>query len=311
MKIIRHLDDLPHDARGGAVAIGNFDGVHLGHMRIIERLCAKAEEVDGPAVVLTFDPHPVRLLRPEACPPPLTWTERKAELLVAEGVDWMIAYPTDIQLLQLTARDFFQNIVCDKLAAKALVEGNNFFFGHNREGNVQLLCELADASGIVVEIAKEVAVGGKEETVSSSRVRKLIAKGDVAKARRLLSSPYRLRGIVTHGAGRGAVLGFPTANLVGIDTLVPMPGVYAGRGWAAGESWSAAINIGPNPTFGENSLKVEVHLIGRRDPLYGQIVEVDFWERLRDIQTFDSAEALIEQLEQDKTRVQAILPVFC
>ena len=139
MHIIRHLEALPAAARGGAVAIGNFDGVHQGHLAIVRQLLQRAEAVGGPAIVFTFDPHPVRLLRPEQCPPPLTWTERKAELLAAQGVDWIVAYPTDEALLQLSADDFFQQIVRDALAASALVEGPNFYFGHNREGNVERL----------------------------------------------------------------------------------------------------------------------------------------------------------------------------
>src|SRR5262245_16213135 len=136
MHIIRHLCDLPSTARGGAVAIGNFDGVHRGHIQIVKRLLERANEVGGPAIVFTFDPHPVRLLRPDQCPPPLTWTERKAELLAAHGVDWIVAYPTDEALLALSAAEFFQRIVLDTLCARALVEGPNFFFGHNREGTV-------------------------------------------------------------------------------------------------------------------------------------------------------------------------------
>src|SRR5215475_11194589 len=134
MHIIRHLEALPTEARGGAVAIGNFDGVHRGHVAIVKRLLERAEAVGGPAIVFTFDPHPVRLLRPEQCPPPLTWTERKAELLAALGVDWVVAYPTDEALLKLTAQEFFDRFVREELRAQALVEGPNFYFGHNREG---------------------------------------------------------------------------------------------------------------------------------------------------------------------------------
>src|SRR6188472_1069989 len=142
MHIIRNLDALPEAARGGAVSIGNFDGVHRGHLAILNRLLERAETVGGPAIVFTFDPHPVRLLRPDQSPPPLTWTERKAELLSAQGVDWIVAYPTDEALLELSAVQFFDTIVRGELAAKALVEGPNFFFGHNREGTIERLNQL-------------------------------------------------------------------------------------------------------------------------------------------------------------------------
>jgi riboflavin kinase/FMN adenylyltransferase len=326
MHIIRHLEALPAAARGGAVAIGNFDGVHRGHLAIVRQLLQRAEAVGGPAIVFTFDPHPVRLLRPDQCPPPLTWTERKAELLAAHGVDWVVAYPTDEALLRLSAADFFQQIVRESLAARALVEGPNFYFGHNREGNVERLRQLASAAGITLDVVTPVEIGGA--IVSSSRVRELLSRGDVGQANKLLSAPYRIRGMVTHGAGRGAKIGFPTANLGAIDTLLPAQGVYAGRALFAEASAAAevsravfgpgpatlpaAINLGPSPTFGDPTSRVEIHIIGLDEPLYGQPLEVDFLARLRDIRPFDSPAALVEQLTFDVQQVKQItadLPV--
>jgi riboflavin kinase / FMN adenylyltransferase len=318
MHIIRHLESLPVAARGGAVSIGNFDGVHRGHLAIVRQLLERAKAVGGPAIVFTFDPHPVRLLRPEQCPPPLTWTERKAELLAAQGVDWIVAYPTDEALLQLPATDFFQRIVRDSLAARALVEGPNFYFGHNREGTIKRLGELATAAGISLDVVPPVEIGGA--IVSSSRVRGLIADGHVGEAGNLLAAPYRIRGMVTHGAGRGAKIGFPTANLAAIDTLVPAQGVYAGVAWVTSEgtnqqighartSYPAAINLGPSPTFGDPTPRVEVHIIGLDDALYGQPLEVDFVDRLRDIRPFGSPAELVEQLHRDVDRVKQLVKV--
>ncbi len=305
MPITRHLEELTAAERGGAVAIGNFDGVHLGHRRIVERLLVHAGELGGPAIVFTFDPHPVRLLRPAECPPPLTWTERKAELLAALGVDRIVAYPTDEALLRLSAREFFERIVVQALAARAMVEGPNFFFGHNREGNAAVLAALAAEAGVTLEVVAPVVVDG--QTVSSSRIRALVAAGDVAGAARLLTAPYRIRGMVTHGAGRGARLGFPTANLEAIDTLLPAVGVYAGRAWIGGKPWAAAINLGPNPTFGEQAVKVEIHVLDLDAALYGQPLEVEFDERLRDVATFGSPEELVAQLRADVQRVRQIV----
>jgi riboflavin kinase/FMN adenylyltransferase len=304
MHIIRNLDAFPASARGGAVSIGNFDGVHVGHVAIVRRLLERAEAVGGPAIVFTFDPHPVRLLRPEQCPPPLTWTERKAELLAAQGVDWIVAYPTDAALLQLSAVEFFDEIIRRKLAAKALVEGPNFFFGHNREGTIDRLTDLAGKAGVSLDVVEPVAVAGA--IVSSSRVRELIRAGNVELARTLLSAPYRIRGMVTHGAGRGATIGFPTANLSAVDTLLPALGVYAGRAWVGGSPRAAAINVGSSPTFGDATIRVEVHLVGYSEPLYGQPLEVDFLARLRDIRPFDSVAALVEQLRADVEQVTRI-----
>jgi riboflavin kinase/FMN adenylyltransferase len=302
--IIRDLNQLPDSARRGAVAIGNFDGVHRGHLEIVKRLLERARDVGGPGIVFTFDPHPVRLLRPEQCPPPLTWTERKAELLAAHGVYMVVAYPTDEELLQLSAKQFFDQIVLGALEARAMVEGPNFYFGHNREGNVEVLGQLTKAAGITLDVVPPVEVGG--EIVSSSRIRALISAGDVATAGQLLSAPYRIRGMVTHGAGRGGKIGFPTANLQGIDTLLPKPGVYAGRACVQSILYPAAINLGPNPTFGESALKVEIHLLDYHDSLYGQPLEVEFLARLRDIAPFSGVDALVAQLQQDVQRTREI-----
>ncbi|MEM6655043.1 MAG: bifunctional riboflavin kinase/FMN adenylyltransferase [Planctomycetota bacterium] len=310
---------MPAEARGGAVTIGNFDGVHRGHATIVAKLRERAAEAGGPSVVFTFDPHPVRLLRPEECPPPLTWTERKAELLAALGVDLMIAYPTDEALLRLSAREFFDQIVRGLLDARAMVEGPNFYFGRNREGTIDLLGEFAGDAGMSLDIVQPLRAAAHglkaaavapdadaEGLVSSSRIRKLIqSAGDVGLARQMLTAPYRLRGIVTHGAGRGAKIGFPTANLEGIDTLLPAHGVYSGLATIDRVRRPAAIHIGPNPTFGEGATKVEVHVIGQHDPLYGKAIEIDFLDRLRGVEQFADKDALVEQLRSDVARAEA------
>ncbi len=296
------------------MAIGNFDGVHRGHAKIAERLVERAREVGGQAVVFTFDPHPVRVLRPHDCPPPLTWTERKAALLTKLGVDHVVAYPTDEALLRLTAREFFDLVLRESLAAKALVEGPNFFFGHDREGDVELLGKFAHSAGMTLDVVEPNSEGG--ELVSSSRIRRLIGHdGDVARAATMLTAPYRIRGIVIHGAGRGAKIGFPTANLEGIDTILPAEGVYAGVGRLVGRDgptgvWPAAVNVGPNPTFGEVHAKVEAHLIGCDEAVYGRPVEIDFLARLRDVRAFATADELVEQVKKDVAAAQYIVNQF-
>ena len=298
MKLLGQVANLPDELRGGAVAIGNFDGVHRGHARIVARLIERARAVGGPAVVFTFDPHPVRILRPAEAPPPLTWTDRKAALLAELGVDAVIAYPTDEQLLALSPEEFFQRIVQDALGARAMVEGPNFYFGRGRAGTIEVLRKLTATAGIELDVVDPLVEEG--QIVSSSRVRRLIGEGDVAAARRLLTQPYRIRGMVVHGGGRGARLGFGTANLDAVDTLLPAVGVYAGRGFVNNTVWPAAMNIGPNPTFGQAELKVEAHLIGwDGSPLYGQPLEVDFLARLRDVRRFAGIDELKQQLNDD------------
>ncbi|MEL7497257.1 MAG: bifunctional riboflavin kinase/FAD synthetase [Planctomycetota bacterium] len=308
MKLIRKLEDFPDSLRGGAITIGNFDGVHKGHAVIIKQLKAFAGQLNGPAVVFTFDPHPVRLLRPEQAPPPLTWTNRKADLLAEVGVDAVVAYPTNHDLLRLTYQEFFQTIIVDAISAKAMVEGPNFYFGQNREGDTERLSELCQEHQIELKIVTPETVDG--EFISSSRIRQLIALGDVDTARGMLTRPYRIRGMVTHGAARGATIGFPTANLDAIDTLVPAMGVYAGRTFVNGRSHWSAIHIGPNPTFGDEHRKVESHLLNFEGSIYGQPIEVDFVSRLRDIRQFDSADALVEQLNSDVESTRRVARSF-
>lgn len=297
MKLIRKLEDFPETFKGGALAIGNFDGVHRGHASIIQRLNSHANQLGGPSIVFTFDPHPVRLLRPDQCPPPLTWTDRKADLLSELGIDMVIAYPTNPDLLNLSYQEFFQQIVVDAVGAQAMVEGPNFFFGRNREGNPDRLLELCQQHEIFLEIVQPQLEGS--EYISSSRIRNLIREGQVEQAASMLTHPYRIRGMVAHGASRGSTLGFPTANLSGIDTLVPAKGVYAGRTFVDGRSHWSAIHVGPNPTFQEEVLKVESHLLDFEGSIYGQVVEVDFMARIRDIRSFESAEKLVQQLQED------------
>jgi riboflavin kinase / FMN adenylyltransferase len=304
MILLRTLDNLPEQLRHGAVSIGNFDGVHLGHAELVKTLLAEAQAVGGRAVAFTFDPHPASVLRPGQTPPPLSWTERKASLLGELGVDAVIAHPTDIALLQLDAETFFRQIVLGRLAARAMVEGPNFFFGHDRSGNLDVLGRLCGDSGIVLKVASAVEVEG--EIVSSSRVRRLVAQGDVPRANRMLTQPYRIRGQVVRGDGLGRQLGFPTANLAGVDTLLPGEGIYAGRAWIDAASWPAAISLGPSPTFDNATSKTEIYLVGYEGTLYGRSVEVDFFARLRDIGRFDGVESLVAQIRRDVEAVERI-----
>jgi riboflavin kinase / FMN adenylyltransferase len=301
---LHSLDGFPESLRSGAVAIGNFDGVHLGHARLVERLRAMAGRVGGPAVVFTFDPPPARVLRPKAAPEPLLWIERKIELLTELGVDAAVIYPTDRGFLDLEARQFFDHIVRQRLGAAAMVEGPNFFFGHNRSGNVEVLREFCAEASLPFEVAEPVEVAG--QIVSSSRIRSLVSAGQLAEAATMLGRPYRIRGIVVRGAGRGAQLGYPTANLGQIGTLLPGEGIYAARARADNVWYPAAVSLGPNPTFREGGLKVEAHLIGFHGMVYGQLIEVDFLTRLRDIEQFASVAALVDQMARDVTQTVEI-----
>jgi riboflavin kinase/FMN adenylyltransferase len=252
-----------------------------------------------PALAVTFDPHPVALLRPEQAPVPLVWPEREIALLRESGATEVGVFQTGPWLLGLSAREFFDRVVRGQFAARGMVEGPNFAFGRDREGNVAVLADWCAAAGIDFEVVEGARIEG--ELISSSLIRRCLNEGRVEDAARYLGRPHRLRGVVAHGAGRGAGLGFPTVNLAQIDCLVPADGVYAAHAWIDGRepAWPAACHIGPNATFGEHARQVEAHLIGFAGDLYGRSVELDVLQRLRATRRFDGLKELLEQLRRD------------
>ncbi|REJ94572.1 MAG: bifunctional riboflavin kinase/FMN adenylyltransferase [Planctomycetota bacterium] len=328
--------------RGGLLSIGNFDGVHRGHQRIISTLTAAARERGRPAVVMTFEPHPIRVLAPDRAPPQLSTLDRKAELLEQLGVDCLIAMPTDRALLDLSPEEFFSQVVRGEIDASGMVEGENFCFGRDRAGTVETLDRLCRESGISLTVVNHVSLGdltvsssavrkaiseGRvaeavamlghpyrvrgslgDLTVSSSAVRKAISEGRVAEAVAMLGHPYRVRGRVEPGAARGGAIGFPTANLSGVETLLPADGVYAGVAEVDGVRYAAAVHLGANPTFGETKRKLEVHLIDYSGgPLYDRELAVDLIDRVRGTLDFGDAAALQTQLRADIARVAGIV----
>jgi riboflavin kinase/FMN adenylyltransferase len=291
------------------VTVGNFDGVHRGHAALLAELRRQARAVGGPAVALTFDPHPLQILRPEQFQPVLTTANDRAELIQACGADSVLLLRTTPALLHLSAAEFFHQVLRERLGAHALVEGPNFGFGRNREGTIETLNALCREAKISLTIVSPVLANGKP--VSSSRVRKAIERGAVREAAELLNRPYFLRGTVGEGRQRGRTIGFPTANLEHIETLLPADGVYAVRVHRGLESWPGAANIGPNPTFGEQMRKVEVHLIGFQGDLLGQTLRIDFLERLRDTRPFAGVEELIAQLRRDVEEARRFVRQSC
>jgi riboflavin kinase/FMN adenylyltransferase len=287
----------PTECRGGAAAVGNFDGVHRGHASLLAELGRQARAVSGPAVALTFEPHPLQLLRPEQFMPVLTAVADRAQALMDSGAEHVVVLRTDRALLDLSAADFFQRVIRERLDARTLVEGSNFGFGRNREGNIATLTSLCQQAGLGMVVVPPLLAAGVP--VSSSRVRSCLLRGAVREAADLLGRPYRLRGTVGTGQRRGQTIGFPTANLEKIETVVPGDGVYAVRVHLDARSWPGAANIGPNPTFGEQARKVEAHLIGVAGDLYGQSLAVDFVDKLRDTRPFPSVAVLVEQLNRD------------
>ncbi len=287
----------PEVCRLGAVAIGNFDGVHRGHAALVTEVRRLAEEVHGPAVVLTFDPHPLQLLRPERFLPLLTTPGDRAAFLLACGAQEVILLRTTAELLRLEPEQFFQRVLVEGLGVRGLVEGEDFHFGHRRAGSVEMLRSLCRDAKVVLSVVPPVTIDGV--AVSSSRIRTSLERGDVTTAAQLLGRPHRLHGRVSAGQKRGRTLGFPTANLEPLVTFAPGDGVYAVRVVRQEGVWAGAANIGPNPTFGENSRKVEVHLIDYQGDLYGEDLAVDFLAHLRDTRPFATIDELREQLRRD------------
>lgn len=289
----------PPEFTSGAVTIGNFDGVHLGHQALVAAARNMADAIKGPAVVVTFDPPPHQVLFPDPGPPrpPLTTLADRAELLQKAGADHVVILKTTPALLALSPEAFFEDILVRQLGAKGVVEGHDFRFGRGRMGTTNTLRNLCDASGR--RFAEVEQLHHKGEPVSSSRVRAAIVGGDVALAAELLARPYRIVGTVVTGAMRGRTIGFPTANLDEVAAVLPGNGVYAVRAEVDGRMWSAAANIGPNPTFGEDARKVEIHLIGFSGDLYAKPMAVEFIVRLRETRPFASVNELKDQLHRD------------
>lgn len=312
----------PPGVAGGAATVGNLDGVHRGH-RALVAACVRqaraigaaaqrnaslrqaASSIAGPAVAVTFDPPPHQVLHPGSERPPLTTIPQRAELLHALGADHVVVLRTSPALLALSAEAFFEDVIARQLGAKAVVEGYNFRFGRGRAGTTDTLRELCRGAGIAFEEVPPVTLGG--EPVSSSRVRAALVSGDVARAAELLGRNYRIAGDVVTGAKRGRTIGFPTANLGGVPTVLPGNGVYAVRATVDGRPWPAAANVGPNPTFGENAQKIEVHLLDFTGDVYGKPMDVEFVARLRETRPFQGATDLIEQLKRDVEQARLAL----
>jgi riboflavin kinase / FMN adenylyltransferase len=298
-------EPFPDACRHGALTIGNFDGVHRGHQTLLEELRRQADKIGGPAVAMTFDPHPVQILRPGTTPAALTTLADRTQLMLAYGADHVVVMQTTPMLLEQTARAFFDVAVRHGLAAKAVVPGFNFVFGHNREGNAASLAEFCREAGIACTPVSPLNVDG--HPVSSSRIRGELAVGNVAAAANLLGRPFSVTGLVGTGQRRGQTIGVPTANLEGVATLVPGNGVYAVVVHHAGKHWAGAANIGPNPTFGEQDRKFEVHLLDFDGELKGETLTVDFLERLRETRPFEGVAQLVAQLHADIAAARRIV----
>jgi riboflavin kinase/FMN adenylyltransferase len=297
--------EVPDDWGSSVVTIGEFDGVHRGHQRIVSRARQAAGDLALPVVVVTFDPHPDEVVRPGSHPPLLCTARRRSELLAGLGVDAVCVIAFTYEFSQLGPDEFVHAVLVDRLHAASVVVGENFRFGHKAAGDVALLAELGEKYDFTAEGVPLLAEGGV--TISSTGIRAMLAEGDVAGAAHDLGRPHRVEGVVVRGHQRGRALGFPTANLETLPhTAIPADGVYTG--WLAQldtdgselERWPAAISVGTNPTFDGRERSVEAYALDRDDlDLYGAHVAVDFVSRLRETLKFGSVDELVSQMHVD------------
>jgi len=298
------LSALPESLQGGAISIGKFDGVHLGHSLIIQRLKSHAQQRQIPAVVVTFDPLPATLLQPDAPLKPICTLERKIELIGNFYVDAVVIITTTQELLQQSAEIFFYETIQDRFRAKVVVEGSNFSFGCDRIGNPDVIRLYGQWTGIDVDIVDSLQIG--DERVSSSGIRRLLQNGQIERVNELMSPPYRMSGTVIVGEQRGRTLGFPTANLGEVQTILPKPGIYATATWIEDKRYGSTTHIGTNPTFNVAVPKIEVFVHDFGGDLYGKRIDVDFLAFLREMVRFDSPDALVRQMHEDVSRSRRI-----
>jgi riboflavin kinase/FMN adenylyltransferase len=310
MEVVTDLDACP-PGHPTVVTIGAYDGVHRGHLAILGRVRTMADELGCASAVVTFDRHPATVVRPESAPRLLTDLEQKLERLAATGVDRCVVVTFDEERSRQSAEDFVKEVVVDCLGASAVVVGHDFHFGHRRGGNVPLLQRMGAELGFDVLGVSLAGDGAGDEPISSTRVRRLIAAGDVDSAAGLLGHPHEVRGRVERGDARGQKLGYPTANVaVPGEILLPADGIYAG--WyqrPGGEVHAAAVSLGRRPTFytGAHTSVLEAYLLDFDDALYDEPARLSFVSRLRGEERFESVDELVAQMARDVEATKAVL----
>lgn len=300
MIVAHSIDEISLALDGSCATIGNFDGVHKGHQKLIGMTTQRAQELGLTSVVITFEPHPLRYFTGKKSPPFITLLPQKLELIAALGPQVALVLPFTRKLAAQEPEEFVRRCLVDGLRVRELFIGYDYAFGKGRRGNHELLARMGREHGFAVERIDPVIVGGA--IVSSTRVRDLVEAGQVWEARDLLGRFYQVKGKVIHGRKRGGdLLGFPTANLEPFDELLPKPGVYAV--WVEtelpGEPRKGVANIGHNPTFGENALSVEAHILDYKADLYGRDIRIHFVQRIRDERRFSGPQELVDRIRED------------
>ncbi len=308
MNIIYDLKELKEPLKNPVLTIGNFDGVHKGHLFIFDKVKDRAKAIGGQSAVMTFEPHPIRVVKPGNGPPLITPTKQKLDLISDAGIDVIFCIPFTRQFASISAEDFVQDILVQRLGIKEIVVGYDYTFGFKRQGNISLLQEMGEKLGFKVHVVDPIRLDNA--LVSSTSIRELVQEGNLSEAKKLLGRDYQISGTVVKGKNRGGrLLGFPTANLKLIDELIPKGGVYAVTAIINGKTYYGVTNIGYNPTFGEEALSIETHLIDFSDNILGETIRVNFIKRLRDEKTYGSVEELAHQIALDVQEAKELFKI--
>jgi len=306
MIIFKGTEEITEDFRGSFVTIGNFDGVHLSHQFICRKLASEAKKAGTKSLVITFDPHPKMILHPDIRPFFLITTlDEKLKLLKNCGIDGTLVIPFSLDYSRVTAEQFVRDFLGEKLAIKKIIVGHDYTFGQGKKGNSDYLIFCGNEIGFAVEVVDAFKVG--KNIISSTLIRELILKGDFITVTKLLGRCYNVNGIVVSGKGRGAGLGFPTANIKPEKELLPPAGIYAAFASVEGKRYMAALNIGEKPTFADYTFTFEVYLLDFSGDLRGKRLNTEFVEKIRDIIKFDSPEKLKKQIAADVDKVRSML----
>ncbi len=302
MKVFDDVATLRAHLRAPVVTVGNFDGLHRGHQAIVRTVLERARETGGSSLMITFDPHPLKVLAPERAPSMLTTRKQKLTLIEAAGLEYLLILPFTMELAEVAAERFVREHLAEGLGASEVYVGANFNFGRGREGNADLLIRLCGELGIRAAQVGEVLY--LNSPISSSRIRRALQAGEVELARELLGRPYMIEGTVIHGESRGAALGFPTANLATENELVPQDGVYVSEAVTDDTPRPAVTNIGSRPTFEGARYAIETHILDNPGDLYERPLQVRLLARLRPELKFESPAALVDQVRRDVRRAR-------
>jgi len=305
MDILTSYLDLPENFGPCVVTLGNFDGVHLGHRELFRTLWKRSRALKCPAVVCTFNPHPLKFLFPERAPKLLNTLEEKRRLIAASHIDYLLEIPFTHEFATMTPEQFIDDILVGRLQVAELVVGYDYAFGKGRRGNAEFLKSYGEAAGFKVHVLQPVSADGV--AYSSTRIRDLIAAGRVADVVAILGRQYNLEGEVVHGFQRGRQMGFPTANLKTDKELIPAAGVYVVKVRFNGQEYGGVVNLGKRPTFTDGHATIEVHLLDYSGDLYGQTLRMYFVERLREEKKFNSCEELADAIADDVLKARQIL----